>query len=145
MPRMEEILIWAGLNVPAGGHLPPDHHIVTTCPTCAEEQTLAEADFFEGEEESAYMCRNQCQPILIIGAPGLIPWPGRGYRIQNFTLRNPADLYLWLLNQQGRRLPNPVLFPASPAALADAKRRTSQTDPGADLSHTLRYIFWYRL
>jgi hypothetical protein len=119
MPRAEEILIWAGLDVPAGGRLPSDHHIMTTCLTCAEEQTLADAKFSEGEDESVYTCRNQCQSILIIGAPGLTPWPGRGYRIDKFTLRNPADLHLWLLDQQGRRLPTPVLFPASPAALAD--------------------------
>ena len=53
------------------------------------------------------------EPILIIGEPGTIPWPGRGYRLDKFVLRNPRDLLLHMSNGAV------VKFPASPAALAD--------------------------
>jgi hypothetical protein len=119
MPRAEEMLIWAGLNVPQGGRLPSDSGIVTTCPTCDQTQTLAEAEFTEGDVESVYTCKNGCQPILVVGPPGAQPWPGRGYRMGNFVLRNPADLRLRILDQHGNAVRGEILIPVSPAALAD--------------------------
>jgi hypothetical protein len=94
-----------------------DDHIKTTCPTCGEDQALSDAAYVDGDVESVYTCKKGCQPVLIVGPPGTHPWPGRGYRMGDFTLRNPADLYLWLIDQQGRALPTPLLLEASPAAL----------------------------
>src|SRR5438309_2257297 len=119
MARAEEILIWAGLDVPEGGRLPSDSGIVTMCPTCDATQTLADADFAEGDVESVYTCRNGCQPILVIGPPGTRSWPGRGYRMGNFVLRNPSDVRLRIFDNQGTAVRGEVLLPASPAALAD--------------------------
>ena len=119
MPRADEILVWAGLSVPGNARLPSDNNITTTCETCGEAQSLAEADFADEGGEAVYVCRNGCQPILIVGAPGERPWPGRGYRIRAFTLRNPADLFIWLIDPMGNRVGPAVQLPASPAALAD--------------------------
>jgi hypothetical protein len=119
MPRAEEMLVWAGLDVPNNARLPSDDGLVTSCPSCGETQTLAEAEFVEGEGESVYTCKNGCQPILIIGAPNEQPWPGRGYRMGDFVLRNATDLSFRVIDQTGQAVGNAILLPASPAALAD--------------------------
>jgi hypothetical protein len=101
----------------SGQQLPTDRHISTRCPTCVEEQTRSEGEFYENDE-TVYTCTNGCQPILVIGAFGELEWPGRGYRLGEFVLRNPADLHVTLRDQAGRPLAPAVLLPASPAALA---------------------------
>lgn len=118
MPRVEEILVWGGLKVQRGGQPPGDAVIVTTCGSCGAEQALAEAEFSEGADESVYTCKNGCQPIAIVG-PCAKPWPGRGYRLGKFMLRNPADVVLWPRDTKGNVLSPAILIPASPAALAD--------------------------
>lgn len=123
MPRAEEMLIWAGLTVPKQARLPGDADIETTCPTCRQPQTLAEADFDDTGDESIYTCKEGCGPILIIGIPGRRSWPGRGYRLGNFVLRNPSDLFLHMIDQEGNRARTPILMPASPAALANESER----------------------
>jgi hypothetical protein len=119
MPLAEEILVWAGLNVPNGLRLPGDDQIRTTCPTCDEEQALSEADVAQGAEttETTYTCRNGCQPIVVIGSPGDVPWPGRGYRMGDWSLRNPADLTIRFIDQAGQPQGAGLLFPASENAL----------------------------
>lgn len=62
--------------------------------------------------ETIYGCVNGCGPILIISIPGGTPWPGRGYRLGAWTIRNPSDLFVRPPGTQTE-----VLFPASPAAL----------------------------
>jgi hypothetical protein len=122
MPRADEILIWARLDVPQDLRLPSDAQIVTTCPTCKEAQTLSEADVSSGEE-TVYVCKEGCQPILVVGPPVPPPWPGRGYRMGDWVLRNPSDLHVRLIDQQGEPSGKPVLIPASPAALNDESDR----------------------
>jgi hypothetical protein len=119
MPRAEEVLIWAGLEIPSGARLPGDSGIKTKCPTCRKTQTLAEAEFSEAGAESTYTCKNGCQPILVIAPPEERAWPGRGYRLRNFLLRNVADLRFRVIDQKGKPIGGVVLIPASPAALAD--------------------------
>jgi hypothetical protein len=119
VPRAEEILVWAGLEVPGNARLPGDGGLRTSCPRCRETQTLAEAEFTEGPDESIYNCKNACQPLLIIGAPSERPWPGRGYRMGDFVLRNADDLSFRLISQAGQPVGGVIRFPASPAALAD--------------------------
>lgn len=116
MPLAEEMLVWTGLNVPGGLRLPNDAQIRTTCPTCDEQQALSEAAVTQSDE-TIYECRNGCQAILIIGLPGDKPWAGRGYRMGDWVLRNPADLVGRLINQSGQPSGQPIVFPASPAAL----------------------------
>jgi hypothetical protein len=117
MPRAEEVLIWAGLDV-KGGRLPVDRDIQTTCRICHHVQMLGDATFTEGPDESVYMCGNGCQPLLIISPPGEVPWPGRGYRLGDWIFRNPDDLILFFRTTEGRMPMSPMLIPASPHALA---------------------------
>src|SRR5437763_477761 len=116
MARAEEVLVWAGLDVPKSARLPGDSAITTTCPSCRETQTLQEADYEETGAESVYLCKNGCQAILVIGLPGERPWPGRGYRMGNFVLRNVADLLFRMIDQTGAPVGGTVRIPASPAA-----------------------------
>jgi hypothetical protein len=124
MPLAEEMLLWAGLTVPGNLRLPSDTQIRTTCPTCNEEQTLSEADVLVGDE-TVYTCKNGCQAILVIGPPGDRPWLGRGYRMGDWSFRNPADCLISLIDQDGRPAAGtrPILLPASPAALLDESER----------------------
>lgn len=86
-----------------------DADIVAECPSCGDVQ-LSKCTVTQGEE-TTYMhrCGNT---MLIIGAPNPDgkPWPGRGYRLNDFVLRNAVVLRI------GR-----VRVDASPAALASAR------------------------
>jgi hypothetical protein len=121
MPRAEEVLLWAGLKIPGNARLPGDSGISTVCPSCATTQSLSEADFVEGELESVYTCKNGCQPILVVdrSGPGKRRWPGRGYRLGNFVLRNVADLEFTAIDQHGKPVGGVIRVPASPAALGE--------------------------
>ncbi len=50
--------------------------------------------------------------MLIVSTPGTVPWEGRGYRLGDWMIRNPTDLYY-----KGRTMGGAVLWPASPHAL----------------------------
>lgn len=117
--RVEDVIV-GELEAPAGARLPRDTEIHTSCPTCGEQQTLAEAEARRDCDDTIYICRNGCQPIVVVSAPGDSPWPGRGYRLGERVVRNARDLYLPVLGT-GRE----VLLPASPAALM--KHRSSAT------------------
>jgi len=122
MPRADEILVWAGLRVPNGGRLPDDGQMTTTCVACGETQTLAQAEIEQGDE-TVYVCKNGCQPILVVGRPGTVAWPGRGYRLGDWVLRNPADLLVPVFDRHGVPMPSVLNIPASPNALADESER----------------------
>lgn len=86
---------------------------MTSCPECAAEQAVAEATFDESDTlEAVYTCREGCGPILIVSTPGVVPWEGRGYRMGDWMIRNPKDLFI----RPAGRL-NVVVLPASPHAL----------------------------
>lgn len=119
------MLVWAGFTILGDTRLPSDAGIWTTCPTCQEKQALAEATVEHGDE-TVYTCKNGCQPILIVGAPGSVPWPGRGYRIKDWSLRNAADLTFRAIDQQGQSVGGEILMRASPNALADESEAPEQ-------------------
>lgn len=91
-----------------------EEHLFTTCPECNTEQSLAEAGIVYEDDglETLYLCKIGCGTILIVGRPEDVPWEGRGYRIGDWVIRNPRDLYL---RQAG--LTAAIQLPASPHAL----------------------------
>jgi hypothetical protein len=74
-------------------------------------QRLSEANISLIGDEASYYCKNGCQPILIVGKPGVKTVKGRGYRLNDYVIRNTKDLFLILKN--GPK----ILLPASPASL----------------------------
>ena len=86
----------------------------TSCPTCRSDQRLDQAtvDRADDDPEVVYVCRKGCGPILIVGTPGTTPWPGRGYRIRDWVIRNPTKLVL-----QSPGMTVPVVMDASLHAL----------------------------
>jgi hypothetical protein len=114
----EEVLVWAGLDVPSPDlRMPGDSQIETACQTCHDTQMLSEAQVEESGDETVYTCKNGCQPILVISVPGDEPWEGRGYRMGDWVLRNPDDLIFRLIDEDGDPHRTTILLPASPAAL----------------------------
>jgi hypothetical protein len=108
--RVEDVLL-DQLDPPRGSSLPTDREIHTSCPTCGATQTLAEASLMRSGGDTIYTCKNACQPIVVVGEPGESPWPGRGYRLGSYVIRNARDLFLPI--KSGAE----VLLPASKAAL----------------------------
>jgi hypothetical protein len=111
--RVQEVL--ASLRPP-----PTDAEIVTACPTCKATETLDDCTRREQNDETIYECKRGCQVLVVVSKPGLVPWPGRGYRIGDWVIRNVADLFISVKGSTST-----VLIPASPAALAEhpPKRR----------------------
>jgi hypothetical protein len=99
---------------------PTDEEVVTKCPQCKSTQTLEDCPRSDRASETIYECQNGCQVLVIVSKPGLVPWPGRGYRVGDWVIRNVADLVLSVKGSSAR-----VLIPASPAALdaSPPKRR----------------------
>jgi len=90
-----------------------DRDCRTTCRTCGQEQTLEAATVNQADPlETIYGCVNGCGTILIVTTPGVILWEGRGYRMRDWAIRNPSDLFV-----RPPGADRDVLFPASPAAL----------------------------
>lgn len=90
----------------------------TICPTCQEIQTLAEASVELGDE-TVYECKNGCQPILIVAPPNASgkPWPGRGFRVRDWVIRNVSDLLISYVDGDGRELEGGIKLPMRSAAL----------------------------
>ncbi|HEV8419792.1 MAG TPA: hypothetical protein VGR13_00405 [Actinomycetota bacterium] len=91
---------------------PSDEDVRTRCPTCRTEQTLAEATLSRDGQQTVYHCRNGCQAIAILGEPEDRAWPGRGYRVGSYVIRNASDLIVAIPGAA-----RPMLIPASPAGL----------------------------
>jgi hypothetical protein len=123
--RVEDIFA-IQLTPPHGAALPADRHIMTSCPTCGASQTLAETKVTRDDEGTNYICKNGCQPIVIVGSPGDTPWEGRGYRLGNHVIRNAADLDCVLPLTPGAPI---IKIPRSPAALMK-KRPERQSSEG---------------
>jgi hypothetical protein len=93
--------------LPAGTKPITDADITCDCLACGNSIRLSECSI-EQNRETTYKC--ECGNVLIkIGPPdpNEKPWPGRGYRLRDFVLRNAADLRY-----------GPVVLPRSPNALA---------------------------
>ena len=115
--RLEAAFLKAGLG--PKGHPPVrDADFMTVCPTCSEHQQASEASIVLDGSDTVYTCKNGCQPIIVVSRPGLVAWPGRGYRINEHVIRNASDMFLKTAGMQAT-----VLMPASKAALM--KRRPS--------------------
>jgi hypothetical protein len=112
--RVQEVL--AVLKPP-----PTDDEIVTKCPNCKTTQTLEDCSRRERNDETFYECTNECQVLVVVSKPGLVPWPGRGYRVGEWVIRNVADLVLSVKGSAGK-----VLIPASPAALDERPPKRQQ-------------------
>jgi hypothetical protein len=94
---------------------PKETDLETTCPACGTTQRLDEATLETAEDklETVYRCRTgDGAAILVVSTPGAVPWEGRGYRLGNWVIRNPSDLYIHISHA-----PPPVHMPASPHAL----------------------------
>jgi len=109
--RVEDIIV-GNLTAPEGTSLPTNGEMYTSCPTCKEKQHLNEAEVVRDGEDTVYICRNGCQPIIVVSTPESEAWPGRGYRIGTHVIRNAEDLNLPIIGAT-----KGVLIPASRAAL----------------------------
>lgn len=109
--RVEDVVV-GNLTDPKSTRLPTDGEMYTSCPTCKEKQLLNEAEVVRDGEDTVYICKNGCQPIIVVSTPESEAWPGRGYRIRNHVIRNAEDLHLPIIGAT-----KGVLIPASHAAL----------------------------
>jgi hypothetical protein len=98
--------------LPPGSPVITDHEIVADCTICGQAVQLSDCKI-QQTAETTYRCECGCT-LVIIGPPNpdQRPWPGRGFRLKDFVLRNAANL-----RYRG------VLIPRSPNALA-AERGT---------------------
>lgn len=89
-----------------------DKHMTTDCPACGEKQTLDMASVSLDKDETVYTCKNGCQPIVVVGRPGIVSWPGRGYRLGDHVIRNVRDIYV-----KTKDMAVPMVLDARQAAL----------------------------
>jgi hypothetical protein len=105
--------VFAGtLKAPPGSQLPGDSEASTSCPTCAQEQRLDEAELTREEEATVYICKNGCQRLVVVAQPEDSAWEGRGFRLGSHVIRNAGDVYLTVAPGAPK-----VMIPASRAAL----------------------------
>jgi hypothetical protein len=109
--RLEDAFSRAGLG-PKGKRPPRDADFTTECPTCSTRQRASEATVSLDRGDTVYTCKNGCQAIIVVSRPGLVAWPGRGYRLKDYVVRNAADMFLRTDDMAAA-----VLLPASKAAL----------------------------
>ncbi len=95
---------------PPNGLVIEEERFETSCPTCGTAQNLSQATLSLDHDDTLYTCRNGCQTIVVVSRRGLVGWPGRGYRIGDYVIRNASDL----------RFAH-VLVPASRAALMKSR------------------------
>jgi hypothetical protein len=103
-----------------GGQAIEDSDIRTVCPACETSQLLSEAPLSLDGEETCYFCKNGCQPLVVVGRPGIVAWEGRGYRLGEFVIRNVRDLIVGTAD-----MAVPMVLSARTAALM--KKRPSAT------------------
>lgn len=108
---ISEVFKLANITTPTKTLITEDH-FKTTCHVCETSQLLTEAEVKEINKETHYRCKNGCQTLLIIGIPGTVPIPGRGYRLNDYVVRNSNDV---IFKTPDTRLP--ILLPKSPASL----------------------------
>jgi hypothetical protein len=89
-----------------------DAWIQAQCPVCSAMQRLSEAHVQHVGSKTVYTCKAGCCTLVIVGDPEARAWPGRGFRLGDYLLRNAVDLLIDVANTA-----NKVKIPASPAAL----------------------------
>lgn len=109
--RAEEVFKNAGISGPNDSVF-SDADFITECPTCKTKQHLGEAPISFDGDDTLYTCKNGCQPIAVVSRPGIVAWPGRGYRLGTHVIRNASDITI-LASGMAKAL----LIPASQAAL----------------------------
>jgi hypothetical protein len=84
-----------------------DYDITTTCRTCEQKQSLGNPDgVVRSDTETIYNCKNGCGAILKVAEAE--PFVGKGgYRLGDWTIRNPRDVNVTLVGN-----PNGLLLPA---------------------------------
>ena len=113
--KAEEVFARQKVTLP-GGRAIRDSDMITKCPTCKAEQALSEATLSLDEDNTIYTRKNGCQPVAVISRPGIVAWPGRGYRIGEFVIRNAEDIRI-----KTEDMVATLLIPASKAALMKKK------------------------
>lgn len=91
---ISDVFIYAKIQIPNVDKI-SDCIFGLTCPTCEEQQFLSLCTIFEENGETHYQCKNACQDLLIIGKPVEKPIKGRGYRLNEYVLRNANDLNIY--------------------------------------------------
>lgn len=117
--RAEEVFKKQNLR-PKGGKDIRDSDMETECNTCGSRQHLSEAPVSLDGEDTVYTCKNGCHPIVVISRPGIVAWPGRGYRLGNYMIRNSQDISI-SVGESYRK----VLIPKSEAALMKKRPKNS--------------------
>ena len=107
--------------LPASSAPADDGRALTSCRTCGTQQTLKECEIRRDGPDTVYVCRNGCQVLVVVSTPGDSPWPGRGYRLGDYVIRNASDLFLTVPGSVAK-----VLIPASPAALMKSRQVTEE-------------------
>ena len=105
---------------PKNGRDIKDSDMLTWCPTCKTKQLLSEATISLDNDDTVYTCKNNCQKIVVVSRPGLVGWPGRGYRIGDYVIRNAMDILITIASGKPK-----VLIPASKAALMKRVQKNS--------------------
>jgi TIR domain len=112
---VQDVFNRAPIKIPSGGDF-ADSMFTTACPTCGERQNLNDCNVVVEDSNTVYYCKNGCQRVAVVSSPSGTSWPGRGYRLGDFVIRNAENIFC--------KLPNgvvPILIPKSSAAL---KRET---------------------
>jgi predicted RNA-binding Zn-ribbon protein involved in translation (DUF1610 family) len=110
MPLVSAVL---NMRAPRGSPIVREADMWTDCPACGATVHLNDATVDQTDPlEVTYSCPECGEVMLIVSTPGVTAWEGRGYRMGDWMIRNPSDLY-----HQGRTMVGPALYPASPHAL----------------------------
>ncbi len=96
-----------------------DSDMTTTCPACGAVQRLSDATLSFADNETIYTCVHGCQPLVIVGRPGIVAWPGRGYRLGDHVVRNVRDIVV-----KTEDMNVPMVINASNAALMKAQPKS---------------------
>ena len=113
--KVEEIFQKQAIGV-KGGRPITDKDMTTECPACGVKQLLSEASLSLDEDNTIYTCKNGCQPIVVVSRPGLVAWPGRGYRLGEHVVRNTRDIYV-----KTEDMKVPIVINESKAALMKSR------------------------
>jgi hypothetical protein len=89
--RVEDVFAKQAIG-PKGGKPIKDSDMRTSCLACGTEQLLSEGLLSLEEGETIYSCKNGCQPVMVVGRPGVVAWPGRGFRLGDHVVRNVRDI-----------------------------------------------------
>lgn len=108
--------------LPRGVQPIADEDIRTACRECGRTQCLAEGAKSRRGLEIVYRCRRCTAMVLVVGVPEKSRWAGRGYRLGDFTIRNPADIHVCLRDKTtGQQTRKGMFLPRSPHALAERR------------------------